>query len=112
MAKKRVVILGSTGSIGTQALEVVRRYPDRLSVVGLCCNTDIDTLAKQIQEFKPLFVAVGSGVPTTETAITEAHTLMLLKSKSSMPSESGTKAIRSRSKQLDMPTILRPRKSS
>lgn len=59
MAKKRVVILGSTGSIGTQALEVVRRYPDKLSVVGLCCNTDIDTLAKQIQEFKPLFVAVG-----------------------------------------------------
>lgn len=59
MSIKKVVILGSTGSIGTQALEVVRRYPDQLSVVGLCCNTDIETLAKQIAEFKPQFVAVG-----------------------------------------------------
>lgn len=59
MAIKNVVILGSTGSIGTQALEVARRYPDKLSVVGLCCNTDIDMLAKQIAEFKPRYVAVG-----------------------------------------------------
>ncbi|MGN0771367.1 MAG: 1-deoxy-D-xylulose-5-phosphate reductoisomerase [Christensenellales bacterium] len=56
---KSVIILGSTGSIGTQALQVVRQYPDKLSVAGLCCNGDIDALLSQINEFKPKYVAVG-----------------------------------------------------
>ena len=57
--KKRVVILGSTGSIGTQALDVIRQYKDEFEVVGLACNSNILLLQKQIQEFKPKYVAVS-----------------------------------------------------
>ena len=47
MNRRRVVLLGSTGSIGTQALEVVHAHPDRFEVVGLAAGRDIDTLARQ-----------------------------------------------------------------
>ena len=57
--KKRIVILGSTGSIGTQTLDVVRQYKDKFEVVGLCCNSNILLLQKQIEEFKPKYVAVS-----------------------------------------------------
>ena len=57
--KKRVIILGSTGSIGTQTLDVIREYKDEFEVVGLACNTNILLLQKQIQEFKPKYVAVS-----------------------------------------------------
>ncbi len=56
---KRVVILGSTGSIGTQTLDVIRQYKDEFEVVGLACNSNILLLQKQIQEFKPKYVAVS-----------------------------------------------------
>ena len=46
-------ILGSTGSIGTQTLEVVRRNPEDFRVAGLACGSDIDLLYKQIEEFSP-----------------------------------------------------------
>ena len=39
--KKRIVILGSTGSIGTQTLDVIRQYKDEFEVVGLACNSNI-----------------------------------------------------------------------
>ena len=55
---KDLIILGSTGSIGTQALEVARRYPDKIRVIGLCCDKNTDLLNKQIQEFRPEFVAI------------------------------------------------------
>ena len=48
-APRRVVILGSTGSIGTQALDVVRAHPDRFEVVGLAAGRDVDTLAGQAE---------------------------------------------------------------
>ena len=57
--KKRIVILGSTGSIGTQTLDVIRHYKDDFEVVGLACNSNILLLQKQIQEFKPKYVAVS-----------------------------------------------------
>ena len=57
--KKQVIILGSTGSIGTQTLDVIRHYSDKFEVLGLACNNNIDLLSKQIEEFKPKFVAVG-----------------------------------------------------
>jgi 1-deoxy-D-xylulose-5-phosphate reductoisomerase len=56
---RRLVILGSTGSIGTQALEVVRRNPDRFQVVGLAAGASRELLAGQIREFMPPAVAVG-----------------------------------------------------
>lgn len=55
----RLVILGSTGSIGQSTLEVVRRYPGRFCVAGLSTNRNTDLLARQIQEFAPQAVSVG-----------------------------------------------------
>lgn len=55
---KRVVILGSTGSIGRSALEVVRSQPLEFKVLGLSTNADIQTLSRQIKEFHPEFVCV------------------------------------------------------
>ena len=52
-AKKALAILGSTGSIGTQTLDVVRTFPDRFDVVGLSCNRSLELLSDQISEFKP-----------------------------------------------------------
>jgi 1-deoxy-D-xylulose-5-phosphate reductoisomerase len=54
-----VVILGSTGSIGTQALDVVRRNPDRFEVVGLAAAQSHELLVGQIREFLPPVVAVS-----------------------------------------------------
>lgn len=54
---KKVVILGSTGKIGTQTLEVIKSYPYEFKVVGLACFEKSGRLAKQIQEFKPRLVA-------------------------------------------------------
>ncbi|HLO97313.1 MAG TPA: 1-deoxy-D-xylulose-5-phosphate reductoisomerase [Fimbriimonas sp.] len=48
---KRIVVLGSTGSIGTQTLDVVRQFPDRLQVVGLAAAQNADALSAQAQEF-------------------------------------------------------------
>ncbi|MBM3289037.1 MAG: 1-deoxy-D-xylulose-5-phosphate reductoisomerase [Candidatus Hydrogenedentes bacterium] len=58
-ARRRVTILGSTGSIGTSALDVVRHYPDRLEVVGLAAHSNVDLLADQVREFRPRHVAVA-----------------------------------------------------
>ncbi|MBI3541435.1 MAG: 1-deoxy-D-xylulose-5-phosphate reductoisomerase [Deltaproteobacteria bacterium] len=57
---KRIVILGSTGSIGTQALDIVRRHPERFQVVGLAAGNNLDLLKAQIQEFKPRRVSVAN----------------------------------------------------
>jgi 1-deoxy-D-xylulose-5-phosphate reductoisomerase len=55
---KNICILGSTGSIGTQTLDVVRNHPEILSVKALSCDSRIDLLLKQINEFHPEAVAV------------------------------------------------------
>ena len=50
---KRLTILGSTGSIGTQSLEVVRAYKENLSVAALAAGTNVELMEKQIREFHP-----------------------------------------------------------
>ena len=55
---KHISILGSTGSIGTQTLEIVRNNPDKFKIVGLTTNKNSDLLIKQIKEFKPIAVAI------------------------------------------------------
>jgi len=55
---KSLSILGSTGSIGTNALEVVRRFPERFKIAALSAKSNLDTLAAQIVEFNPDLVAV------------------------------------------------------
>src|SRR5688572_5027809 len=57
---RRLVILGSTGSLGTQALDVVRRNPERFEVVGLAAATSHELLVGQIREFMPPVVAVSN----------------------------------------------------
>ncbi len=58
---KRVVVLGSTGSIGTQTLDVVRRLPDRFRVVGLSAYHNVDLLREQAREFNVPNDALESG---------------------------------------------------
>ncbi|UCC60218.1 MAG: 1-deoxy-D-xylulose-5-phosphate reductoisomerase [Dehalococcoidia bacterium] len=53
---KRLAILGSTGSIGRQTLEVVRAFPDRLQVVALACGDNVPLIREQIAEFNPSLV--------------------------------------------------------
>ena len=55
---KNISILGSTGSIGTQTLDIVRNNPKEFKVIGLTANNNIELLKKQISEFKPEAVAV------------------------------------------------------
>lgn len=55
---KRLVILGSTGSIGRRALDVVRDFSHKLKVVGLATQRNIELLEKQIAEFSPQWVAI------------------------------------------------------
>jgi 1-deoxy-D-xylulose-5-phosphate reductoisomerase len=56
---KRIVVLGSTGSIGRQTLDIARAHPDRIRVVGLAAGRDVDTLRAQLDEFAPEVFAVG-----------------------------------------------------
>lgn len=56
---KRIAILGSTGSIGTQTLNVVRRHRDRFSVEVLCAGGNADLLIKQAIEFNPNAVVIA-----------------------------------------------------
>ena len=61
MKKKRIVILGSTGSIGTNTLKVIDTFPDRFEVVGLSGRGEIDVLESQIDKYHPKLVAVLQG---------------------------------------------------
>ena len=57
---RSLTILGSTGSVGTQALDVVRHHPDRFKVVGLsAAGANLELLAGQIREFLPPIVAIA-----------------------------------------------------
>ena len=62
---KGISIIGSTGSIGTQALDVIGRFPERFRVVGLAAGSRVDDLAAQVKRFKPAIVSV----PTPEAAL-------------------------------------------
>jgi 1-deoxy-D-xylulose-5-phosphate reductoisomerase len=55
---KKILILGSTGSIGRQTLEVVRQNKKHFQVVGLVCRSNVDLLKKQIKEFQPSYVGI------------------------------------------------------
>ncbi|MBK9418240.1 MAG: 1-deoxy-D-xylulose-5-phosphate reductoisomerase [Flavobacteriales bacterium] len=57
--QKRIAILGSTGSIGTQALDVVREQPERFAVELLSCGNNVGLLMQQALEFSPNAVVIG-----------------------------------------------------
>ncbi|HAJ60119.1 MAG TPA: 1-deoxy-D-xylulose-5-phosphate reductoisomerase, partial [Cyanobacteria bacterium UBA8543] len=50
---KAISLLGSTGSIGTQTLDIVAQYPDQFRIVGLAAGRNVEMLAAQIQQFRP-----------------------------------------------------------
>jgi 1-deoxy-D-xylulose-5-phosphate reductoisomerase len=58
---KTIVILGSTGSIGTSTLDIVERFPDEFRVAGLSAATNDEKLEEQIRRFKPRMVALSNG---------------------------------------------------
>jgi len=57
---KRIILLGSTGSIGTQTLEIIERFPDKFKIEGLSANNSWGLLAKQARKFKPKAVALAN----------------------------------------------------
>ncbi|GGF38647.1 1-deoxy-D-xylulose 5-phosphate reductoisomerase [Marmoricola endophyticus] len=76
MTRRDVVVLGSTGSIGTQALEICRRNPDRFRVVGLTAGGGHpDLFAEQVAEFAPAFEGLGEEA-SVEAAGLECHTVL------------------------------------
>ena len=69
MTVRDIVILGSTGSIGTQALDLVRAHPDRFRVVGLTAGgSNPDLFAAQVDEFRPAFSGLGEEASTEAAA--------------------------------------------
>lgn len=60
MEQKSLVILGSTGSIGTQALDVVRQHPGMFDVYAITANNNVDLLEKQAREFNPKAVVIAN----------------------------------------------------
>lgn len=58
-APRHLSILGSTGSVGRSALDVIRRFPDRFQVIGLAAGSQVELLAEQIRTFRPQLVSVA-----------------------------------------------------
>lgn len=71
--KKKVLILGSTGSIGTAALEVIASNPGSFDVCGLACRNNVDLLNEQIARFKPAGVCVFDEYQKDRVAAGRAH---------------------------------------
>lgn len=84
MKMKKVLILGSTGSIGVNALNVIRKFPDRFSVAGLTVNSNISTLLEQIEEFNPEFVAVNDQSKAKELAKTLKRKIEIISSENGL----------------------------
>jgi 1-deoxy-D-xylulose-5-phosphate reductoisomerase len=74
---KSIVILGSTGSIGTNTLDIVERFPDEFRIVGLTAGNNDEMLAEQIRRFRPQAVAMS----------TEAAAVRLRERCSGLPTE-------------------------
>jgi 1-deoxy-D-xylulose-5-phosphate reductoisomerase len=60
MKKSRVVVLGSTGSIGVNTLDVIERHPDRFEVFGLTASTSVETMLAQCARHKPTYAVMFS----------------------------------------------------
>ena len=71
---KHIAVLGSTGSIGTQTLDVVRKHPEMMDVVALACGSRIDLIEEQAREFCPEIVAVYDEKAASDLAVRLADT--------------------------------------
>jgi 1-deoxy-D-xylulose-5-phosphate reductoisomerase len=63
---KAITLLGSTGSIGTQTLDIVETNPDKFRIVGLAAGSNVELLAQQVRQFRPEIVAIGNEAKLTE----------------------------------------------
>lgn len=63
---KRIALLGSTGSIGRQTLDVVRRFPEHFRIVAMAARSNVDLLVQQVQEFQPELVTCFADTPEVE----------------------------------------------
>jgi 1-deoxy-D-xylulose-5-phosphate reductoisomerase len=68
---KAITLLGSTGSIGTQTLDIVAQYPDQFRIVGLAAGNNVEMLADQIRQFRPSIAAIAAEdkLPALQAAI-------------------------------------------
>jgi 1-deoxy-D-xylulose-5-phosphate reductoisomerase len=63
---KAITLLGSTGSIGTQTLDIVEHHPEEFRIVGLAAGSNVEILARQVRQFRPEIVAIGNEAKLTE----------------------------------------------
>ena len=63
---KKLTLLGSTGSIGLNTLDVVRKFPQKFRIEALSCRSSIEQLAEQIREFQPKIVCVDKDEQVSE----------------------------------------------
>jgi 1-deoxy-D-xylulose-5-phosphate reductoisomerase len=68
MAVQRIAVLGSTGSIGANTLDVIRRHPDRFEVFALTASTQVDLMLRQCAEFRPQFAVMADEAAGRELA--------------------------------------------
>lgn len=70
---KAITLLGSTGSIGTQTLDIVSQYPDQFRLVGLAAGRNVALLAQQVRQFRPEIVAIcdAEQLPLLKEAIAD-----------------------------------------
>jgi len=68
---KAITLIGSTGSIGTQTLDIVAQYPEQFRIVGLAAGSNVELLASQIRQFRPSIVAISNEtkLPQLKSAI-------------------------------------------
>ncbi|AFY33327.1 1-deoxy-D-xylulose-5-phosphate reductoisomerase [Calothrix sp. PCC 7507] len=68
---KAITLVGSTGSIGTQTLDIVAQYPEQFRIVGLAAGSNVELLAAQIRQFRPSIAAIWSEekLPALQAAI-------------------------------------------
>lgn len=76
---KKIVIIGSTGSIGMQALDIIRHNRDKFKVTGLAVKSSVSLLRKQIEEFNPEFVSVEQGAESLDNTTVLSNSVELVK---------------------------------
>ena len=75
---KNIALLGSTGSIGQQTLDVVRRFPEYFRIVALAARSNVSLLEQQAREFEPSLVACFADTPSVEAAARAAFPNIVL----------------------------------
>ena len=75
---KNIALLGSTGSIGQQTLDVVRRFPEYFRIVALAARSNVSLLEQQAREFEPSLVACFADTPSVEAAARAAFPSVVL----------------------------------